>query len=95
MTENRDTVLEYYSNLEKETSFNNITMRQFGLEIYNLMVINNPRSEKKASKDLIVIVNSVYMSNSTIGHTEKYSNLHSNLSESSKRQLPSSMRQYI
>ena len=52
LTENRNQISDFYNQLSQEQFFSNVSKRHFGIEVYNMMSINNPRSEKKA-KDVL------------------------------------------
>ena len=66
LSENREIVISKYNDLTKERFFNGITLSQFMVQVMNLMVINNPRSEKRASSLLLSLVGQVIVDNSKI-----------------------------
>jgi len=63
MTENRETVINNYNELTKEKFFNGITLRDFMVAVMQAMVMNNPKSDKRAAGLLPYIMSSVYASN--------------------------------
>lgn len=66
MTENREVVIEKYNKLTAEKFYNGISLKDFMIQVYNLMVINNPKSEKRAASLLPDIIGNVYVNNSKI-----------------------------
>lgn len=66
LSENRETVISKYNDLTRERFFNGITLSQFMVQVMNLMVINNPKSEKRASSLLLSFVGQVIVDNSKI-----------------------------
>lgn len=63
MTENRETVINNYSQLATEPFFNGITLKEFMIEVMRIMTINNPKSDKRAASLLPYIISNVYASN--------------------------------
>lgn len=55
MTENRNQVLDFYNELSQEKFFSGVSKKDFGMQVYKAMQVNNPRSDKKA-KDVLVNV---------------------------------------
>lgn len=49
LSENRNTVIEKYNEAAKNQFFTGISLKDFMLKVYNDMLNNNPRSEKKAN----------------------------------------------
>jgi len=47
MSENREVVISKYNQLTTEKFFSGIALKNFMIEIFNLMSINNPKSEKE------------------------------------------------
>jgi len=66
MTENRELVMVKFSELKEEKFYNGISTKQFGIEIWNGMVNNNPRSDKRAFQMLTQVMSNVYFNNSTL-----------------------------
>ncbi len=66
MTENREVVIEKYNKLINEPYFNGITLKDFMLQVLNLMVINNIKSEKRAASMLPFLMGNVYAKNSKV-----------------------------
>lgn len=67
MTQNREIVIVSYEQLTKEKFFNGISLKDFMVQVYNRMVENNPKSDKKASSLIGSILESVSHKNSKIG----------------------------
>ena len=66
LTENKAMVLTSYENLTKEKFFNGISLKDFMLQVMNVMQINNPKSEKRAATLLPSLVSMVIVNNSKI-----------------------------
>ena len=66
MTENRDVVLESYKKLTEEKFFNGISLKDFMVQVFNLMVVNNIKSEKRAASMLPFLMGDVYAKNSRV-----------------------------
>jgi len=69
MTENREFVIANFSELQNEKFYSGISMKQFGLQIYQGMVNNNPQSDKRAAMILANVMGMVYVNNTKIGVT--------------------------
>jgi hypothetical protein len=67
MTANRDFVINTYNDMTKERFFNGISLASFMTQVYNIMLENNPRSEKRADSLLKTITYSVVDKNVRIG----------------------------
>lgn len=67
MTQNREMVIASYEQLTKEKFFNGISLKDFMVQVYNRMLENNPKSEKRASSLIGGILESVSHKNSKIG----------------------------
>lgn len=63
MTANREYVIERYSVLSKETHFNNIALKSFMKNILNLMILNNVKSEKRATQMFKSLVSTEFNTN--------------------------------
>lgn len=66
MTENRDQVINKFNELKEEQFYNGITLKEFMNCIYNAMIKNNPKSNKKADSLLPFVVGDVYFNNSKL-----------------------------
>lgn len=66
MTENREIVIESHKNLTTEEHYNGISLKDFMVQVYRLMEINNPRSEKRAASLLPDLMEDVYWKNKRI-----------------------------
>lgn len=66
MSENREVVIENYNKLTTEQFFNGITLKDFMIQVLNLMVVNNIKSEKRAASMLPFLMSNVYVNNSKI-----------------------------
>lgn len=91
MIENREQVISKFEELQQSETYNGISLKQFMTDVFNRMLMNNPRSDKRASSLLPTILDTVYWNNKRISGTERTPN-YGMLSESAKKQLPSSMR---
>lgn len=67
MTQNREMVIASYKQLTNEKFFNGISLKDFMVQVYNRMVENNPKSDKRASSLIGGILESVSHNNSKIG----------------------------
>jgi hypothetical protein len=56
MTENRELVINVYNETSKNEFFIGISLKDFMLKVYNMMNINNPKSEKRAASLLPTIL---------------------------------------
>lgn len=66
MTENREVVISKYEELTKEKFFNGIELKAFMQKVYNIMVMNAPKSEKRATSLLNDVISNVYVANSNV-----------------------------
>ena len=66
MSENRNTVIEIFGKLQDEKFYNGISLKEFMMQVLNLMNINNPKSVKKADSLLTSMCFRVLNSNSEI-----------------------------
>jgi uncharacterized protein Smg (DUF494 family) len=66
MSENREVVIENYNKLTTEQFFNGISLKDFMVQVLNLMVLNNIKSEKRASSMLPFLMGDVYFNNSKV-----------------------------
>lgn len=66
MSENREVVIENYNKLTTEQFFNGISLKDFMLQVLNLMVVNNIKSEKRAASMLPFLMGNVYVNNSKV-----------------------------
>ena len=66
LTENREIVLNSFEELKKEQFYNNVPLKTFMIEVANMMVTNNPKSDKVAIKKLADCLSYVYLNNSNI-----------------------------
>jgi hypothetical protein len=82
LSQNREIVISEYEELKKEKFFNNITLRNFMIQVMNLMAMQNIKSEKRASQMLPYILGDVYFNNSSVTGldmaTEKLKKIHDN-----------------
>ncbi len=67
MTQNREIVLFSYEQLTKEKFFNGVSLRDFMVQVYNRMLENNTKSDKRALSLIGGILESVSHQNSKIG----------------------------
>lgn len=67
MTTNRDIVINAYNEMTTERFFNGISLASFMTQVFNGMLENNPRSEKKADSLLKSVTYSVVDRNVRIG----------------------------
>ena len=66
LTANKESVLINYEKLTKQEFFNGISLKDFMMQLMNLMQINNPKSEKRAASLLPDLTSMVIVSNSKI-----------------------------
>ena len=66
LSQNKEIVISEYEELKKEKFFNNITLRNFMIQVMNLMAMQNIKSEKRASQMLPYILGDVYFNNSSV-----------------------------
>ena len=66
MSENREVVIENYNKLTTEQFFNGISLKDFMVQVLNLMVVNNIKSEKRAASMLPFLMGNVYVNNSKV-----------------------------
>ena len=66
MTENREIVLNKFSELKEEQHYNGISLKQFGLQVYQAMANNNIKSSNRAYKMLPMLMSNVYLNNSNL-----------------------------
>jgi len=66
MTENREIVIEKYNTLTNSEFFNGISMKDFMVQAYNMMVANNIKSEKRASSLLPFVLGQISADNSKV-----------------------------
>lgn len=59
MSENRETVINVYNETAKNEFFTGIYLKDFMVKVYEMMVINNPKSEKRAASLLPTILGNV------------------------------------
>lgn len=59
LSENRNTVIEKYNAISYNEFFTGITLKEFMLKVYNDLLNNNPRSEKRAASLLPTILGNV------------------------------------
>ena len=64
LTANKETVLINYEKLTKQEFYNGITLKDFMLQVLNVMQNNNPKSEKRASSLLPMLISMTLVSNS-------------------------------
>jgi len=81
MSENREVVIENYNKLTTENFYNGISLKNFMLQVLNLMIINNVKSEKRAISMLPYLMGNVYVNNSKV---ELVNNRDAKLSEKYK-----------
>lgn len=67
MTQNREMVIASHEKLTNEKFFNGISLRDFMVQVYNRMLENNPKSDKRALTLIGGILESVSHQNSKIG----------------------------
>ena len=60
LTENRNQVIEKFSALTKEDSYNGISLRDFMMAVLRNMEANNPKSEKRAKSLFSGAINNAY-----------------------------------
>ncbi len=66
LSENRNTIIAKYNEIAANQFFSGITLKDFMIAIFNLMVNNNPRSDKRAASLLPTILGQVAFNNSKI-----------------------------
>lgn len=54
LSQNREIVISEYEELKKEKFFNNITLRNFMIQVMNLMAMQNIKSEKEPAKCCLI-----------------------------------------
>lgn len=69
MSDNREQVIEQFEKLSKEKFYNGVTIKQFMIEVLKGMERNNPKSEKRASFFLPMVMGNVHMNNTQVGTT--------------------------
>jgi len=60
LSENRDTIIAKYEELENENFFQGQSLKDFMTTILNAMLMNNVRSEKRAASMLPFLMGNVY-----------------------------------
>ena len=66
MSENREVVIESYNKLTAEKFFNGISLKEYMVQVLNLMAANNIKSEKRAASMLPFLMGNVYANNTKI-----------------------------
>jgi len=66
LSENREIVIAKHTKLTSETFYNGITLKDFMLQVMAVLVRNNVKSEKTASKILTIALGEVYVNNSKV-----------------------------
>lgn len=66
MTENREVVIADYNKMTAHQFFSGIPLKEFMLKVYELMEINNVKSEKRAASMLPNLTDNVVMNNTKI-----------------------------
>ena len=74
LSANREMVISEYNKLTENRFFNGINQVAFMVEVLNLMVINAPKSEKRAASLLPFMVGRVSANNSKILAEDKVTN---------------------
>ena len=64
--ENRETVIAKYNDLINEKFFSGISLKSFMIEVLNMMIANNIKSEKRAASILPFVLGNVCMNNSKV-----------------------------
>jgi hypothetical protein len=71
LSENRALVIEGYNKAASSEFFNQISLKDFMVQVLNTMNNNNPKSEKRAASLLPHIVSMAIVSNTKIDATDK------------------------
>jgi hypothetical protein len=71
LTNNREMVIAEYNKLTTHKFFNGVTLKAFMVQVYNLMAVNNPKSEKRADSLLSHMVSQVVVNNSKVDAIDK------------------------
>ena len=66
MTENREVVIADYNKMTAHQFFSGISLKEFMLKVYELMELNNVKSEKRAASMLPNLSDNVVMNNTKI-----------------------------
>lgn len=66
LSENRETVISKHTKLTGENFYNGINLKDFMLQVMGVMIRNNVKSEKTASKILSIAIGEVYVNNSKV-----------------------------
>lgn len=66
LSENRETVIAKHTKLTSEIFYNGITLKDFMIQVMNVLIRNNVKSEKTADKVLTLALGEVYVNNSKV-----------------------------
>ena len=72
MTENREIVINAYNEASKHRFFNEISLARFMTQVLELMIENNPKSEKSAKSLLDGLTERVFNRNTKIGGNDVF-----------------------
>lgn len=71
LAENREMVISEYNRLSAEKFFSGITLKDFMVQVFNSMVRNNVKSEKRASSMFPFLMGQIYFDNSKVVADDK------------------------
>ena len=69
ITANREQVIESYNDFTNEELFNNISLKNYMLQVFSSMQRNNIRSAKMSESKLPFLMGNVYFNNSKVDAT--------------------------
>jgi hypothetical protein len=70
LTSNREIVLNSYKSASEQRFFNQISLANYMTQVFNYMVENNPKSDKKAMSILISAIDRVSQKNTSISGSD-------------------------
>lgn len=71
MSANRELVIAKFNLLQNEKHYTGATLKMFMMDIFNAMIRNNPKSEKRAKDLLPFVMGNSYVKFSTIKGEDK------------------------
>jgi len=66
LSENREIIIVKHTKLTTERFYNGITLKDFMLNVMNVLIRNNVKSEKTATKLLTIALGEVFVNNSKV-----------------------------
>ena len=71
LSENRNYVIDKYNEMATDNFFNGISLREFMMQVLNVMNNNNPKSEKRAASLFKDVVSLIIVNNTKIDAIDK------------------------